>query len=140
MPNTRGLGFWLKQLKSDTEASQSNLSTVANIDTDESLDGADSTYEADRGIEFSASENDANETTAENSSKPKKSEDSKEIGEKDGAEKYSNWQEPSKKNDIGDDESDDEPPDEQPIIKCKRYVIGKDLFRYGRNTPSNLSF
>ena len=62
MPNTRGLGFWLKQLKSDTEASQSNLSTVANIDTDESLDGADSTYEADRGIEFSASENDANET------------------------------------------------------------------------------
>ena len=43
MPNTRGLGFWLKQLKSDTEASQSNLSTVANIDTDESLDGADST-------------------------------------------------------------------------------------------------
>ena len=53
MPNTRGLGFWLKQLKSDTEASQSNLSTVANIDTDESLDGADSTYEADRGIEFS---------------------------------------------------------------------------------------
>ena len=37
-------------------------------------------------------------------------------------EKYSNWQEPSKKNDIGDDESDDEPPDEQPIIKCKRYL------------------
>ena len=54
--------------------------------------------------------------------------------------KYSNWQEPSKKNDIGDDESDDEPPDEQPIIKCKRYEIGKDLFRYGRNTPSNLIF
>ena len=71
MPTTRGLGFWLKQLKSDTEASQSNLSTVANIDTDESLDGADSTFEADRGIEFSASENDTNETTAENSSKPK---------------------------------------------------------------------
>ena len=70
MPTTRGLGFWLKQLKSDTEASQSNLSTVANIDTDESLDGADSTFEADRGIEFSASENDTNETTAENSSKP----------------------------------------------------------------------
>ena len=72
MPTTRGLGFWLKQLKSDTEASQSNLSTVANIDTDESLDGADSTFEADRGIEFSASENDTNETTAENSSKPNK--------------------------------------------------------------------
>ena len=79
-------------------------------------------YDWNPGIEFSASENDANETTAENSSKPEKSEDSKEIGEKDGAEKYSNWQEPSKKNDIGDDESDDEPPDEQPIIKCKRYV------------------
>ena len=55
------------------------------------------------------------------------SEDSKRICEKDGADKkYSNWQEPSKKNDIGDDESDDEPPDEQPIIKCKRYVIEID--------------
>ena len=48
----KGLGFWLKQLQSEEEVFQSNLSTVANIDTDESLDGNDSN--ADVGIEFSA--------------------------------------------------------------------------------------
>ena len=37
----KGLGFWLKQLQSEEEVFKSNLSTVANIDTDESLDGND---------------------------------------------------------------------------------------------------
>ena len=117
LPAAKGLGFWLKQLQqSENEASQSNLSTVANVDPNESLDGDkdQDISEIDRGIEFSAQEV---EIVAANSSKQKEHESSVVEAANENITQKSSEQ---------DEMSDNEPPDEEPIIKCKRPHEGEE--------------